>query len=75
MQKFRAMYIRFIAKYFNRQTGREETGIFRAADYVFRGLLSNSRHSLQRNSQNQIIKPNEHRKIKISARSKIAGKI
>ena len=28
------MYIRFIAKYFNRQTGREETGIFRAADYV-----------------------------------------
>jgi hypothetical protein len=28
------MYIRFIAKYFNRETGREETGIFRAADYV-----------------------------------------
>lgn len=28
------MYIRFIAKYFNRQTEREETGIFRAADYV-----------------------------------------
>lgn len=28
------MYIRFIAKYFNKQTEREETGIFRAADYV-----------------------------------------
>ena len=28
------MYVRFIAKYFNRQTEREETGIFRAADYV-----------------------------------------
>ena len=28
------MYIRFIVRYFNRQTNREETGIFRAADYV-----------------------------------------
>lgn len=28
------MYIRFIVKYFNKQIGREETGIFRAADYV-----------------------------------------
>jgi hypothetical protein len=28
------MYIRFIVKYFNRQTVCEETGIFRAADYV-----------------------------------------
>lgn len=28
------MFIRFIVKYFNRQTRREETGIFRAADYV-----------------------------------------
>ena len=28
------MYIRFIVKYFNQQTGREDTGIFRAADYV-----------------------------------------
>jgi hypothetical protein len=28
------MYIRFIVKYFNRQTGRVETGVFRAADYV-----------------------------------------
>lgn len=28
------MFIRFIVKYFNRQTSREETGIFRAADYV-----------------------------------------
>ena len=32
--KIRAMYIRFIVKYFNRQTETEETGIFRAADYV-----------------------------------------
>jgi len=28
------VYIRFIVKYFNQQTEREETGIFRAADYV-----------------------------------------
>lgn len=28
------MYIRYIVKYFNRQSGREETGIFRAADYI-----------------------------------------
>jgi hypothetical protein len=28
------MFIRFIVKYFNRQAKREETGIFRAADYV-----------------------------------------
>ena len=28
------MFIRYIVKYFNKQTGREETGIFRAADYV-----------------------------------------
>ena len=28
------MYIRFIAKYFNHKRDREETGIFRAADYV-----------------------------------------
>lgn len=28
------MFIRFIVKYFNQQTRREETGIFRAADYV-----------------------------------------
>lgn len=28
------MFIRFIVKYFNKQIGREETGIFRAADYV-----------------------------------------
>lgn len=28
------MYIRFTAKFFNRQNDREETGIFRAADYV-----------------------------------------
>ena len=28
------MYIRFIAKYFNHAADREETGIFRAADFV-----------------------------------------
>lgn len=28
------MYIRFIAKYFNHTTNCEETGIFRAADFV-----------------------------------------
>ena len=28
------MYIRYIARFFNRKTGRDETGIFRAADYV-----------------------------------------
>ena len=28
------MFIRFTVKYFNKQTKREETGIFRAADYV-----------------------------------------
>ena len=28
------MFTRFIVKYFNTQTGRVETGIFRAADYV-----------------------------------------
>ena len=28
------MYVRYIAKYFNRETEKEETGIFRAADYV-----------------------------------------
>ena len=28
------MYVRYLAKYFNREKNREETGIFRAADYV-----------------------------------------
>ena len=28
------MYIRYIVKYYNQQTGCEETGVFRAADYV-----------------------------------------
>jgi hypothetical protein len=28
------MYIRFIARYFNHEANREETGIFRAADFV-----------------------------------------
>ncbi|HEY8562356.1 MAG TPA: hypothetical protein VIL74_18410 [Pyrinomonadaceae bacterium] len=28
------MYVRYLAKYHNRATNREETGIFRAADYV-----------------------------------------
>ena len=43
------MYIRFIAKYFNRQTGQAETGIFRAADYVrdFSGLGAEQKANLQ----------------------------
>lgn len=28
------MFVRYIVKYFNKQIEREETGIFRAADYV-----------------------------------------
>jgi len=28
------MFVRYDARYFNRQNGRAETGIFRAADYV-----------------------------------------
>jgi hypothetical protein len=28
------MFTRFIVKYFNQQTKRQETGVFRAADYV-----------------------------------------
>ena len=28
------MYVRYIAKYFNHERNREETGIFRAADFV-----------------------------------------
>jgi hypothetical protein len=28
------MYVRYIVKYYNWQTEREETGVFRAADYV-----------------------------------------
>lgn len=32
--KNRAMFTRYLVKYFNKQTNREETGIFRAADYV-----------------------------------------
>ena len=28
------MYIRYIVKYFNKQIGKQETGVFRAADYV-----------------------------------------
>lgn len=44
------MYIRFIVKYFNRQTGREETGIFRAADYVrdFSEISAAEKETLQK---------------------------
>ena len=44
------MYIRFIVKYFNRQTGREETGIFRAADYVrdFSEINAGEKDALQK---------------------------
>jgi len=44
------MYIRFIVKYFNRQTAREETGIFRAADYVrdFSEISAAEKESLQK---------------------------
>ena len=44
------MYIRFIVKYFNRQSGREETGIFRAADYVrdFSEISAEEKESLQK---------------------------
>ena len=44
------MYIRFIARYFNRQTERDETGIFRAADYVrdFSGLSAPDKEDLQK---------------------------
>ncbi len=44
------MYIRYIAKFFNRQTGRVETGIFRAADYVrdFSAIDAAEKESLQK---------------------------
>jgi hypothetical protein len=44
------MFIRFIVKYFNRQTKREETGIFRAADYVrdFTEIGASEKENLQK---------------------------
>ena len=44
------MYIRFIAKFFNHQTKREETGVFRAADYVrdFSGIGAAEKDALQK---------------------------
>lgn len=44
------MYIRFIVKFFNRQTDREETGIFRAADYVrdFSEISESKKEDLQK---------------------------
>jgi hypothetical protein len=44
------MFIRFIVKYFNQQTRREETGIFRAADYVrdFSEIGAAEKENLQR---------------------------
>jgi hypothetical protein len=43
------MFTRFIVKYFNKQTKREETGIFRAADYVrdFSGIGETEKEKLQ----------------------------
>jgi hypothetical protein len=44
------MFIRFIVKYFNQQTKTEETGIFRAADYVrdFSEIGAPERENLQK---------------------------
>ena len=44
------MFIRFIVKYFNKQTNREETGIFRAADYIrdFSDIEKTQRDNLQK---------------------------
>lgn len=44
------MYIRFIVNYYNRQTKREETGVFRAADYVrdFSGIPKAQKDELQK---------------------------
>ena len=44
------MYIRYIAKYYNRETRREETGIFRAADYVrdYSAIGAAAKESLQK---------------------------
>lgn len=43
------MFIRFIVKYYNRQTERLETGIFRAADYVrdFSEISQTEKENLQ----------------------------
>ena len=44
------MFVRFIVKYFNRQTNREETGIFRAADYArdFSAIGAAEKENLQK---------------------------
>ena len=43
------MYIRFIVKYLNKQTKKQETGIFRAADYVkdFSEITQTEKENLQ----------------------------
>ena len=43
-------YTRYIVKYFNKETNREETGIFRAADYVrdFSEIGAESKENLQK---------------------------
>ena len=43
-------YIRYVVKYFNKETNREETGIFRAADYVrdFSEIGAASKQKLQK---------------------------
>ena len=44
------MFTRFIVKYYNKQTKREETGVFRAADYVrdFSAIGQAERDELQK---------------------------
>lgn len=44
------MFTRFIVKYFNKQTKTEETGIFRAADYVrdFSAIGETEKEKLQK---------------------------
>ena len=44
------MFVRFIVKYYNRQTERLETGIFRAADYVrdFSDISQAEKENLQK---------------------------
>lgn len=44
------MFVRYIVKYFNKQAGREETGVFRAADYVrdHTGIAEEEKEGLQK---------------------------
>ena len=44
------MYVRYTAKFFDREKHREETGIFRAADYVrdYSGIGAGEKENLQK---------------------------